>query len=143
MSEIAGNSPPGPPEGTVGERDEEAMIIPMLQREISIDDFVDADGECRLGVLLADPKAENQEERIYEREISHLVNQALVSLDERERHIIRNRFGLLGGREQTLEEIGKGLNLSRERVRQLERDAKNKLRANLIRHRTHMRYSLA
>lgn len=119
------------------------MIIPMLQRELSIDDFVDADEECRLGVLLADPKAENQEQRIYEREISHLVCQALVSLDERERHIIRNRFGLLGGKEQTLEEIGKGLNLSRERVRQLEREAKNKLRANLVRHRANVRYSLA
>ena len=126
-----------------GERDEEAMIIPLLQRELSIDDFVDADEECRLGVLLADPKAENQEDRIYEQEINHLVSQALVSLDDRERHIIRNRFGLLGGREQTLEEIGKRLNLSRERVRQLEREAKNKLRANLIRHRAHVRYSLA
>ena len=119
------------------------MIIPLLQRELSIDDFVDPDEECRLGVLLADPKAENQEEKIYEREITHLVNQALVSLDERERHIIRNRFGLLGGKELTLEEIGKGLNLSRERVRQLEREAKDKLRANLIRHRAHLRYSLA
>lgn len=119
------------------------MIIPLLQREISIDDYVDADEECRLSVLLADPRADNQEEKIYEREIMHLVNQALVSLDERERHIIRNRFGLLGGNELTLEEIGKGLNLSRERVRQLEREAKNKLRDNLIRHRANIRYSLA
>ncbi len=119
------------------------MIVPMLQRELSLDDYVDADQECRLGILLADPKSENQEQRIYEREIIHLVRQALVSLDERERHIIRNRFGLLGGDELTLEEIGRGLNLSRERVRQLEREAKDKLRENLIRHRADVRYSMA
>jgi len=67
----------------------------------------------------------------------------MVQLDARERHIIRNRFGLLGGRELTLEEIGKTLNLSRERVRQLEREAKIKLRANLQRFQPQFRYSLS
>jgi RNA polymerase primary sigma factor len=107
------------------------MFIPMLQRELSIDDFVDPGEETRMGVFLADPKAENQVQRVHEIEVTHLVRQALVSLDERERHIIRNRFGLLGGREQTLEEIGEGLSLSRERIRQLECQAKTKLRAKL------------
>jgi len=115
----------------------------LIPKELSIDDFVDADGECRLETLLADPKAGGQEQRIYQQEVIHLVQQALVSLDERERHIILHRFGLTGGSELTLEEIGRGLQLSRERVRQLERDAKHKLRANLIRHRDQMRYSLS
>jgi RNA polymerase sigma factor (sigma-70 family) len=119
------------------------MILPLLQRELSIDDYVDRDEECRLGVLLADPKSESQEEKIYQKEVSVLVQSALGGLDERELHIIRNRFGLLGGKELTLEEIGKGLNLSRERVRQLEREAKDKLRARLGRHRANLRYSLA
>jgi len=114
------------------------MIIPMLQRELSIDDFVDAEGEHRLGVFLADPKAENQVQRVQEIEVQHSVKQALVRLDERERHIIRNRFGLFGGKEQTLEEIGMVLHLSRERVRQLESQAKKKLRANLFCHRTYV-----
>jgi DNA-directed RNA polymerase sigma subunit (sigma70/sigma32) len=43
----------------------------------------------------------------------------------------------------TLEEIGKSLNLSRERVRQLEREAKDKLRARLGGHRSQLRFSLA
>jgi len=119
------------------------MIIPLLQRELSIDDYVDRDEECRLGALLADKATVSQEDNLYAKEIRLLVRRALVTLDDRERHIIRNRFGILGGRELTLEEIGRSLNLSRERVRQLEREAKHKLRESLRRHQTQLRYSLA
>jgi RNA polymerase sigma factor (sigma-70 family) len=108
------------------------MIFPLLQRERSIDDFVGRDEGCRLGTLLADRTAVSQEDRLYEKELRRLIRHALVLLDERERHIILNRFGLLGGAEKTLEEIGRSLNLSRERVRQLEMEAKEKLRASLL-----------
>ena len=107
------------------------MRIPLLQRERSIDDFVDRDEGCRLGALLADASVFSQEDRLFRKEIRRLVRHALILLDERERHIILNRFGLNGGGELTLEEIGRSLNLSRERVRQLEREAKAKLRAGL------------
>ena len=80
--------------------------------------------------------------KLYTLEVRGLVRRALITLDERELHIIRNRFGLLGGHELTLEEIGKSLNLSRERVRQLEREAKAKLRASLSRFQPQLRYSL-
>lgn len=119
------------------------MFLQLLQRELSIDDYVDREEECRLGVLIADPRSDSQEDRLYEKEVTSIVHRALVNLDERELHIIRNRFGLLGGKELTLEEIGKSLNLSRERVRQLEREAKDKLRANLVGYRSHLRFSLA
>ncbi len=119
------------------------MLIPMLQRELSIDDYVDHEEECRLGTLIADPNSDSQEQRLYAKEVTLLVDRALGNLDERELHIIRNRFGLHGGSEMTLEEIGRGLNLSRERVRQLEREAKDKLRATLGRHRGNLRFSLA
>lgn len=119
------------------------MIIPLLQRERSIDDFVDRDEGCRLAALLADNESVNQEEELYSSEVRRLVRHAMVDLDERERHIIRNRFGLLGGRELTLEQIGQTLNLSRERVRQLEREAKCKLRASLQRFQPQIRFSLS
>ena len=119
------------------------MFIPLLQKERSIDDFVDRDEGCRLATLLADSDSMNQEEELYAFEVRRLVSNAMVHLDDRERHIIRNRFGLLGGKELTLEEIGQSLNLSRERVRQLERDAKDKLRVNLQRYQPQIRYSLA
>ena len=119
------------------------MFIPLLQREKSIDDFVGKNETTRLSSLLADGEALSQEDRLYLKELKRLVQTALVNLDDRERHIIRNRFGILGGKELTLEEIGKTLDLSRERVRQLERDAKNKLRTNLMRHQSQLRFSLA
>ena len=81
-----------------------------------------------LQATLVDPAAESQEEKTYRNEVVNLVRTALANLNERERHIIRNRFGILGGQEWTLEEIAASLNLSRERVRQLEATAKNKLR---------------
>lgn len=119
------------------------MLFPLLQPERSIDDFVDKDEGCRMSALLADKATENQEERLYVKEIRGLVRAALIHLDDRERHIIRNRFGLLGGKELTLEEIGKTLNLSRERVRQLEREAKQKLQNTLAEYHAGLRFSLA
>jgi RNA polymerase primary sigma factor len=115
------------------------MFFPLLQRERSIDDFIDKEEGSRLAAVLADKGAESQEEQLYLKEIRGMVRHALIHLDERERHIIRNRFGLLGGRELTLEEIGQTLNLSRERVRQLEREAKHKLRESLERFESNVR----
>jgi RNA polymerase primary sigma factor len=119
------------------------MIVPLLQRERSIDDFIDREEGCRLASVLADRSTLSQEEKLYLKELRVLVQAAFFQLDERERHIIRNRFGLLGGKELTLEEIGQSLNLSRERVRQLERDAKAKLRNSLRRFQSSVRYSVA
>jgi RNA polymerase sigma factor (sigma-70 family) len=106
------------------------MLIPWLQHEISIDDAVGRNGSQFLERLVH-PATENQEQRVYRRELTDLVRKALVKLTEREQHIIRNRFGILGGHERTLDEIAAGLNLSRERVRQLEIVAKTKLRKDL------------
>jgi len=118
------------------------MMFPLLQRERSIDDFIDKDEGCRLAALLADRASVSQEEQLYSDEVRGLVRRALFGLDEREKHIILNRFGLLGGKELTLEEIGRTLNLSRERVRQLEREAKAKLRTRLKQFQPQIRYSL-
>ena len=104
------------------------MIIPMLQKERSIDDFVDHDEECRLGALLADKESVSPDQNLYHKEINSILKRAMVRLTARERTIIVDRFGLTGNEEMTLEEIGRKMGLSRERVRQLEREAKGKLR---------------
>ena len=103
------------------------MIIPFYQREKSIDDFVDSDEECRLSALLEDIESPNPMDQLYQKEITSIVSKAMVVLSDRERAILRDRYGLSGDEEMTLEAIGRKLGLSRERVRQLERDAKQKL----------------
>ena len=65
---------------------------------------------------------------VAERELRVETKALLSELPEREAEIIRLRFGLNGGAQRTLEEIGVRLSLSRERARQLERDALKKLR---------------
>jgi RNA polymerase sigma factor (sigma-70 family) len=119
------------------------MIIPFYQKEKSIDDFVDSDGETRLATLLIDNKSPDPMDRLYTKEVTSLVSEALVVLSERERLILEGRFGLAGEDEMTLEAIGKKLGLSRERVRQLERDAKHKLQAILLPRRRDLCASLA
>jgi RNA polymerase nonessential primary-like sigma factor len=56
------------------------------------------------------------------------VRSVLATLDEREQQVIRLRFGLDDGQPRTLDQIGKVFGLSRERVRQIEREVMAKLR---------------
>ena len=80
-----------------------------------------------LGELLADPLAEGEYERVLEAiEVQELVS-LLSGLSERERAILRLRYGLDTGQEETLREIAGRLGLSAERVRQLEERALGKL----------------
>ncbi|PYT06272.1 MAG: hypothetical protein DMF49_11725 [Acidobacteria bacterium] len=119
------------------------MIIPFYQRERSIDDFVDSDEECRLSALIADTESPNPVDRVYQKEITSIVSEAMIVLTERERTILEDRYGLTGEEEMTLEAIGQKLGLSRERVRQLERDAKHKLHQLLKPRRRELCHSLS
>ncbi len=92
----------------------------------SLDVPHDDDGEITLGSLLASTHDTAEEA---ERAMRHeQLARCLAMLPERERIILSLRFGLDDDRPQTLEYIGNRLGLTRERVRQLERDALNRLR---------------
>jgi RNA polymerase primary sigma factor len=56
------------------------------------------------------------------------VQEALSALNERERQVLELRFGLMDGREHTLEEVSRFFNVTRERIRQIESKALRKLR---------------
>ena len=70
------------------------------------------------------------------RESNSLVGEALGHLTSQERTVIGFRFGLSGGQPLTLKEIGEKMGISRERVRQIECQAKSRLRKVFARRRT-------
>jgi RNA polymerase primary sigma factor len=92
----------------------------VVQEPQSLDSFRN-EGELP-GALyfLADPNAADPLDRTLSRELKEKMQAALGVLDEREEQIIRLRFGIGHDEAHTLEEIGRVVNLSRERVRQIE-----------------------
>lgn len=87
-----------------------------------------ADGQSRLGDFIADRTLMSPVDAAIEDEMNGYLNNSLRTLTAREEYILRARFGLGDGEVRTLEEIGKELKLSRERVRQIEARALEKLR---------------
>lgn len=96
---------------------------------ISLDQTVGADDDASLGDFIADERASASAEHTVENELmrTQLVN-VLNSLGGREAAIMKLRYGLDGGHPLTLDEIGAKFKLSRERIRQIEREAMAKLR---------------
>ena len=84
----------------------------------------------RLEELLSDPEAQSALDEIERARLADQARRGLSRLDDRERSILTWRFGLDGGNEHTLQEIGERLGLSRERARQLESRALAKLRTS-------------
>jgi RNA polymerase sigma factor (sigma-70 family) len=87
-----------------------------------------ADSQGQLGNLLAERPTHDLLDTAVETELREHVRSCIQALTPREAYIVRARFGLDTGRGQTLEEIGQALQLSRERVRQIEARALEKLR---------------
>ncbi|MFA9430318.1 RNA polymerase sigma factor RpoD/SigA [Egicoccus sp. AB-alg2] len=95
----------------------------------SLDLPVGEDGDATLGSLLPDPDAVDPQVSSEVADLRARLVEALATLPERERCILELRFGLRDGEPRQLREIGEMINLSRERVRQLERSALQHLRA--------------
>ena len=103
--------------------------LDVVAQPVSLETPVNGGGEsAELGDFVVDHEAATADEVVAENELRIETKALLSELPEREAEIIRLRFGLGGGTQRTLEEIGVRLSLSRERARQLERDALRKLR---------------
>jgi RNA polymerase primary sigma factor len=88
------------------------------------------EGEALVGHLVRDVQSGSPEEDAIRGELAKEVELAMAPLNEREREVLRLRYGLGLDRELTLEEIGRRLSITRERVRQIQAEALAKMRAS-------------
>src|SRR5437763_3937482 len=104
-------------------------LIDLSRDLVSLDQTVGADDDASLGDFIADERATSAAETVVEGGLmrAHLQD-VLDTLDAREAAVVRMRYGLDGGQPKTLDEIGRAFKLSRERIRQIERETMAKLR---------------
>ena len=100
----------------------------MVQEPTSLDAPVGEDGDATLGDLIKAPNAVDPHAAVEASALQKIVGEALADLTPREQRILRMRFGLGEASDHTLEEIGKEFGVTRERIRQIEAKALEKLR---------------
>ena len=104
-------------------------LMQAASQPISLEQPLGVDGEGFVSELIADETADAPGEIAAQRMMEQDLLLALASLPERERKILRLRYGLEDGRRHTLEEVGVAFGITRERTRQIEADALRHLRA--------------
>lgn len=114
----------------LGDKSEDDVknILACMQNPVSLETPVGETGEDSLGDLVEDKTQATPEEAMEQLVRREEVKELLESLSQRESQVIRMRYGLDGGKTHTLEEIGEQLGVTRERVRQIENRALEKLR---------------
>jgi RNA polymerase sigma factor (sigma-70 family) len=103
-------------------------LIAWGRDHVSLDTPVDEDGDTSLGDLMAQETAPGPDDTVLDVESRERLDALVGQLDDRAADIIRARYGLLDGRQHKLADIGARHGISAERVRQLEREALQKLR---------------
>jgi RNA polymerase sigma factor (sigma-70 family) len=110
------------PEGEV------VILLGHVLEPVSLATPIGSDGDTELADVVADATAPTPFDLVADRLLAAEVDKLLSCLDEREGQILRLRYGLDRGEPRTLEEVGAELNLTRERIRQIEARAMSKLR---------------
>ena len=105
-----------------------ADLLDHSRDPVSLDMPVGTDEDAPLGDFIEDAEATDAESAVISGLLSDDLRRVLATLDEREQSVIRLRYGLEDGQPRTLDQIGKRFGLSRERVRQIEREVMSKLR---------------
>jgi RNA polymerase primary sigma factor len=116
--------------------DDVRVLTRASRGSLSLNEPVASEGDSELGDLLEQTGIPDTDELLLRKSFSRAIDDALAELPERERRVLNLRFGLSDDQPKTLREIGDIMKLSRERVRQIESRALNKLR------RSHKKHSL-
>jgi RNA polymerase primary sigma factor len=122
-----------PTPAEIGERVEMSaeQVVEVLhynQEPVSLETPVGEDAEAELGDFSEDARAASPAEAASRQVLKEQIAALLATLTERERQVLGLRFGLLDGRSRTLQEVGTELNVTRERIRQIQARAIKKLR---------------
>ena len=107
---------------------EVSSLLRHVLEPVSLATPVGSDGETELGDVVADVGAPSPFDLVAGEMLPREISKLLSRLGDREQQILRMRYGLDRGEPRTLEEVGAALNLTRERIRQIERAALAKLR---------------
>jgi RNA polymerase primary sigma factor len=105
------------------------LLLRAAKNPASLETPVGENEQTPLGHFVRDVTTRSPEEAMIQGELAEEVERAMDPLTEREREVMRLRFGLGLDREMTLEEIGRRLSITRERVRQIESKAVAKMRS--------------
>ena len=103
-------------------------MLKVSQRPLSLEKPVGEEEDSELGSFIPDDDTPTPPDTAYHRLLEDKLDDILTSLTPREARILRLRFGLYDGRSYTLEEVGRKFGLTRERIRQIEHEALDRLR---------------
>ncbi len=103
-------------------------MLKVSQRPLSLEKPVGEEEDSELGSFIPDEDAPTPSDSAYQNLLEDKLNAILTTLTPREARILRLRFGLHDGRSYTLEEVGQKFGLTRERIRQIEHEALDRLR---------------
>lgn len=109
--------------------DKVKQVIKITKEPVSLEAPIGSDDDGKFGDFVPDEKAPTPVDNIMKEDLQNQIDQILGQLNEREQAVVRMRFGLMDDEsDRTLEEIGKELTVTRERVRQIESSAIKKLK---------------
>ena len=103
-------------------------VLKISADPISMETPIGEEDDSHLGDFIKDEQTPGPEEATSYMMLQEQIEKLLNTLTERERRVLKLRFGLIDGRQRTLEEVGKEFNVTRERIRQIEAKALRKLR---------------